>query len=413
MTLDRWELLRMLGAAAGDPGSARAAGAVLGLPPCGDTEHAEVFAVNCPPYASVYLGTASTGRLAAFWAAAGLGMPPEPDHLTTLLGLYASLGAAMPEPGQLRPAQLRPAHLRPAQLRPAQLRPAQSRPAQPRPAQLRHTLFREYLWPWLPAFLGAVSDLPAGALTPWAELTLCTLRRERERERERSGSWTGAGTSRCRSRCGRRRQPTPTAGPASFSTGSSPPCAAASSSPGGPWRQARTELGLGSGSGTGGKPWASCWPPSRSARPTGWRTRRIAGRGGTWPWSRELPAIRSSSGGPTVPRAPPACCALVTRPSPGSPWLADVPERGVWVGRLGGAFRVGRLGWGGWARGRGLGRCASAGPGSRNSRPARTARPGAARRALRPRCRTPGRPGRRPGRSAPAPPSRRPAPACR
>jgi len=162
MTLDRWELLRMLGAAAGDPGSARAAGAVLGLPPCGDTEHAEVFAVNCPPYASVYLGTASTGRLAAFWAAAGLGIPPEPDHLTTLLGLYARLGAAAPEPGQLRPAHLRP-------------------------AQLRHTLFREYLWPWLPAFLGAVSDLPAGALTPWAELTLCALRRERELD----GGWDG------------------------------------------------------------------------------------------------------------------------------------------------------------------------------------------------------------------------------
>ncbi len=157
MTLDRWELLRMLGAAAGDPDAGRAAGAVLGLPPCGDTEHAEVFAVNCPPYASVYLGAASTGRLAAFWAAAGLGVPPEPDHLTTLLGLYARLGAAAPDPGQLRPAQLRP-------------------------AQLRHTLFREYLWPWLPAFLGAVSDLPAGAMTPWAELTLCALRRERELE---------------------------------------------------------------------------------------------------------------------------------------------------------------------------------------------------------------------------------------
>ncbi|MGO8894923.1 MAG: molecular chaperone TorD family protein [Streptosporangiaceae bacterium] len=167
MPLDRWELLRMLGAAAGDPGAARAAGAALGLPPCGDTEHAEVFAVNCPPYASVYLGAASTGRLAAFWAAAGLGVPPEPDHLTTLLGLYARLGAAAPEPGQLRPA-----HLRPAQLR---------------PAQLRHTLFREYLWPWLPAFLGAVSDLPAGAMTPWAELTLCALRREREVD----GGWDG------------------------------------------------------------------------------------------------------------------------------------------------------------------------------------------------------------------------------
>ena len=192
MTLGRWELLRMLGAAAGDPDAARAAGAVLGLPPCGDTEHAEVFAVNCPPYASVYLGTACTGRLAAFWAATGLGVPAEPDHLTTLLGLYARVGEATPEsgplrPAPLRPAPLRPAPLRPAPLRPAPLRPAPLRPAPLRPAQVRQTLFREYLWPWLPAFLGAVSDLPAGALAPWAELTLCALRRERELD----GGWDG------------------------------------------------------------------------------------------------------------------------------------------------------------------------------------------------------------------------------
>ena len=48
------------------------------------------------------------------------------------------------------------------------------------PDQLRQALFREHLWPWLPAFLGAVSDLQAGPLTPWAELTLRALRQERE-----------------------------------------------------------------------------------------------------------------------------------------------------------------------------------------------------------------------------------------
>jgi hypothetical protein len=166
MTLDRWELLRMLGAVAANR-AARAAGAALGLPPCGDTEAAEVFTVNCPPYASVYLGAASTGRLAVFWAATGLAVPPEPDHLTTLLGLYARLGEAAAESAQLRQAQLRQAQLR--------------------QAQLRQALFREHLWPWLPAFLGAVSDLPGGALTPWAELTLRALRRERERDRDWDG----------------------------------------------------------------------------------------------------------------------------------------------------------------------------------------------------------------------------------
>jgi Nitrate reductase delta subunit len=174
MTLDRWDRLRTLGAAAGDAAAARAAGAVLGLPPCGDTEHAEVFTVNCPPYASVYLGAASTGRLAAFWAAIGLGAPPEPDHLTTLLDLYARLGEAAAESTQLGQAQLGQAQRRQAQLR---------------KAQLRQALFREHLWPWLPTFLGAVSDLPDGALTPWAELTLRALRRERELDRD--WDWDG------------------------------------------------------------------------------------------------------------------------------------------------------------------------------------------------------------------------------
>ena len=187
MTLDRWELLRTLGAMAGHPADARAAGAALGLPPCGDTEHAEVFAVNCPPYASVYLGTAGTGRLPAFWTAIGLGVPPEPDHLTTLLGLYARLGEAAEQSGQLPQAQVGQARLPQARLGQARLPQARVGQAQPRQAQLRRALFREHLWPWLPAFLGAVSDLPADALAAWAELTLRALQRERELDRDWDG----------------------------------------------------------------------------------------------------------------------------------------------------------------------------------------------------------------------------------
>ena len=160
MTLNRWELLRALGAVAADP----AAAAALGLPPCGTAEHSEVFAFNCPPYASAYLGD-DTARLAAFWTAIGLGVPAEPDHLSTLLGLYARLGEAGPAPGAPRQAPLRQ---------------APPRQAPPRQAPLRQALFREHLWPWLPAYLGAVGDLPAGALAPWAALTLDALRRERE-----------------------------------------------------------------------------------------------------------------------------------------------------------------------------------------------------------------------------------------
>ena len=162
VTLNRWELLRALGAVAADPAAATA----LGLPPCGTAEHSEVFAFNCPPYASAYLGD-STARLAAFWTAIGLDVPAEPDHLSTLLGLYARLGEAGPAPGALRQAPLRQALFR--------------------QALFRQALFREHLWPWLPAYLGAVGDLPAGALAPWAALTLDALRRERELGRDPDG----------------------------------------------------------------------------------------------------------------------------------------------------------------------------------------------------------------------------------
>jgi hypothetical protein len=144
VTLNRWELLRALGAVAADPAAATA----LDLPPCGTAEHSEVFAFNCPPYASAYLGDHSA-RLAAFWTAIGLDVPAEPDHLSTLLDLYARLAEAGAGPAPLRRAPLRQA------------------------------LFRDYLWPWLPAYLGAVGNLPAGALAPWAVLTLDALRRER------------------------------------------------------------------------------------------------------------------------------------------------------------------------------------------------------------------------------------------
>jgi hypothetical protein len=135
-------LLRALGAVAAEP----AAAADLGLPPAGTTGHDEVFTVNCPPYASLYAGDVQ-GRLAGFWAAAGLDPAAEPDHLAVLLDRYAGLGEAG-EDGA------------------------------------RRVLFGEFVWPWLPAYLGAVSDLPPGPLTGWAELTLDALRDEREQDRD-------------------------------------------------------------------------------------------------------------------------------------------------------------------------------------------------------------------------------------
>ena len=99
----RWELLRALGAVADSPAVARAVAGPLGLAPLTDAEHTDVFVLNCPPYASVYLGPdgalggEGTDRAAGFWRAIAVSPPAEPDHLTALLALYASLGEAAAE----------------------------------------------------------------------------------------------------------------------------------------------------------------------------------------------------------------------------------------------------------------------------------------------------------------------------
>jgi Nitrate reductase delta subunit len=146
----RWELLRALGAVADSPAAARAVAGPLGLGPVGDAEHTEVFVLNCPPYASVYLGPdgalggEGADRVAGFWRAIAIPPPAEPDHLAALLALYASLGEAA--------EQAR--------------RPATARAL----ARSRQGLFAEHLWPWLPAYLDAVADLAVPSLAAWAEL---------------------------------------------------------------------------------------------------------------------------------------------------------------------------------------------------------------------------------------------------
>ena len=155
----RWELFRALGAVAGDPADAGKACAALGWAGPGNAEHTEVFVLNCPPYASVYLGTEgglggdAADRAAGFWRAIGIAPPAEPDHLTALLGLYASLGEAA------------------CDTRTATIADALTR--------ARRALFWEHLWPWLPAYLAAVTDLGTPGLAPWARLAGRALLAER------------------------------------------------------------------------------------------------------------------------------------------------------------------------------------------------------------------------------------------
>ncbi|HYM90704.1 MAG TPA: molecular chaperone TorD family protein [bacterium] len=103
------ELLRALATLAEPPGSEHAhLGGLLGLPGAPEPAlYTEVFAFNLYPYASVYvgregmLGGEARDRVAGFWRALGRVPPVEPDHVTALLALYATLAeqeAADPDP---------------------------------------------------------------------------------------------------------------------------------------------------------------------------------------------------------------------------------------------------------------------------------------------------------------------------
>jgi hypothetical protein len=151
MTAGRWELFRALGAVTDNPAGAASASQAVGLPRPDGAGHTEVFVLNCPPYASVYLGAhgglggEGTDRVAGFWRAIGLAPPAEPDHLAALLGLYATLGEAAQD--SHRPA------------------------TEAALTRTRHVLLAEHLWPWLPSYLDAVTDLGIPALAGWARLT--------------------------------------------------------------------------------------------------------------------------------------------------------------------------------------------------------------------------------------------------
>lgn len=126
--------------------------AALDLPVPTGADHAELFAFQLYPYASVYLGFEgmlggeAVDRIAGFWRAVGLTPPAEPDHLAALLGLYASFAAAEGK----------------------------------RAGHLRHALLWEHLLPWLPAWLAKLAELCPAAYTRWGELLRSALLAEAE-----------------------------------------------------------------------------------------------------------------------------------------------------------------------------------------------------------------------------------------
>jgi len=96
--ISRAELFRALGVFAEPPGTAHLRLAeLLDLPVPSAGDWAEGFVVQLVPHAAIYLspdgmlGGEPADRVAGFWRALRLPVPPDPDHLTALLGLYASL----------------------------------------------------------------------------------------------------------------------------------------------------------------------------------------------------------------------------------------------------------------------------------------------------------------------------------
>lgn len=156
MTL-RAELFRALGALCESPTPAApnlgGALALSGRPT--DHDYTDVFLFQLYPYASVYLGAEgmlggeARDRVAGFWRALGFRPPAEPDHLATLLALYARLIEwELEEPDEAR-RTLR--------------------------GQARNALLWEHLLSWVPVFANKVREIAGRFYADWADLLVDAL----------------------------------------------------------------------------------------------------------------------------------------------------------------------------------------------------------------------------------------------
>jgi hypothetical protein len=154
-TTERAELIRGLAALCERPGPRSPQIAVaLGLNEPDPVDHTHLFVHQLPPYASIYLdeqgkiGGEARDRIAGFWRAIRLTPPPEPDHLATLLGLWASIteqAATEPEPGRRRLLE-----------------------------HAAKTLVWEHLAPWLTPYLLRVDEV-SDTFGPWADLVATAI----------------------------------------------------------------------------------------------------------------------------------------------------------------------------------------------------------------------------------------------
>jgi TorA maturation chaperone TorD len=151
LTDTRAELLRTLGVFAEPPGPQhRRLADLLGVARPTGSEWTEAFMVQLVPHASIYLGAEgmlggdAAERIAGFWRALHLPVPADPDHLTVLLGLYATVIEAQAD-----------------------------EPAGPRRVLLGHArtaLLHEHLLSWLLAYTHAMRRVAPKPYAAWADL---------------------------------------------------------------------------------------------------------------------------------------------------------------------------------------------------------------------------------------------------
>jgi len=118
-------------------------------------EYTEIFLFNLYPYASVYLGKEgmlggeARDRIAGFWRVLNLTPPTEPDHLSTILGLYANL-CELSE--NINPQS------------------AIRNPQSKRFHHARKVFFWEHIASWLPAYLHKMKSIASPFYLCWSEI---------------------------------------------------------------------------------------------------------------------------------------------------------------------------------------------------------------------------------------------------
>lgn len=145
------ELLRALATLAEPPAAANErVWTQLAIEPPHPSAFTDLFVLQLPPYASIYLGPEgmvggeARDRIAGFWEALDVAPPVEPDHLSALLGMYASLAERNV----------------------------------PQATHARAALLHEHLLSWLPLYLAKFEEIAGPSYRAWAALVRDALAEE-------------------------------------------------------------------------------------------------------------------------------------------------------------------------------------------------------------------------------------------